>query len=125
VQQITFDPRSRVFFPETRPFFLEGSEQFSVPNNLIYTRRVVSPIGAAKLSGKVSGLDVGLLSAVDDRSTSTNGQDHPIVNMLRLRHDLGPQSTAGVTYTDRFEGDNYNRVASADTRLIFGKLYSL
>src|SRR6266550_884812 len=39
--QFAFDPRQALFFPEKRPFFLEGIEQFATPNNLIYTRRVV------------------------------------------------------------------------------------
>ena len=53
--QFTFDPRSAIFFPEKRPFFLDGLEQFTTPNRLIYTRRIVTPIGAAKLSGKIGG----------------------------------------------------------------------
>ncbi len=36
--QFTFDPRSALFFPEKRPFFLDGIEQFDTPNRLIYTR---------------------------------------------------------------------------------------
>ena len=51
--QFSFDPRQALFFPEKRPFFLDGIEQFSTPNNLIYTRRVVAPIAATKITGKV------------------------------------------------------------------------
>ena len=53
--QFSFDPRQALFFPEKRPFFLDGIEQFATPNNLIYTRRVVAPLAAAKLTGKVTG----------------------------------------------------------------------
>ena len=52
--QFSFDPRQALFFPEKRPFFLDGIEQFATPNNLIYTRRVVAPIAAAKITGKVT-----------------------------------------------------------------------
>ena len=38
--QFVIDPRQALFFPEKRPFFLEGLEQFSVPHKLIYTRRI-------------------------------------------------------------------------------------
>ena len=124
VQQISFDPRSAVFFPETRPFFVEGSEQFEAPNNLIYTRRVVSPRAAVKLSGKISGSNVGFLSAVDDGALTASGRT-PVINLLRWRRDLGRQSTIGLVYTDRVEGSNYNRVAAADTRLLFADLYNL
>src|SRR5207253_326885 len=66
VQQISYDPRSAVFFPETRPFFVTGNEPFLTPNQLIYTRRIVNPVAAAKLSGKLSGTDIGVVAGVDD-----------------------------------------------------------
>ncbi len=119
--QIVTDPRDALFFPEKRPFFLEGIEQFQTPNTLIYTRRIVNPLTAAKLTGKVGGTDVGLLSAVDD--PNGDGSTHPVYNILRLRRDLGAQSTAGLAYTDRVAGADYNRVAELDTRIVFGKLY--
>src|SRR6185295_9179702 len=36
--QFLFNPQDERFFQEKRPFFLDGSEQFSTPNNLIYSR---------------------------------------------------------------------------------------
>ena len=56
------------------PFFLDGSEQFNVLNNLIYTRRIVQPVAAVKLTGKGLGTDIGFLSAVDDQSVSATGE---------------------------------------------------
>lgn len=122
--QLSFDPRQALFFAEKRPFFLEASENFSTPNQLIYTRRIVSPVGAAKFTGKLSGTDVGFLSAVDDDALSATG-DYPVFNLLRVRRDIGENSTLGVVYTDRVEGDAYNRVAAVDTRLVFGGIYSV
>ena len=49
--QFQIDPRQALFFPEKRPFFLDGIEQFGVPHSLIYTRRIIQPVGAAKLTG--------------------------------------------------------------------------
>jgi len=123
VGQVTVNERFAVFFPEKRPFFLEGIEQFDSPNTLIYTRRIVNPLGGAKLTGKIGRTNVGLLSAVDDRLSSLSEEDHPWFNLLRLRHDVGENSTIGGTYTDRIEGSDYNRVVSADARLVFAKLY--
>jgi len=120
VAQIQFDPRQAVAFPEKRPFFLEGSENFSVPNNLIFTRTIVAPEAAVKLSGKVAGTDVGVLSALDDEAVSASGRDNPIVNLLRVRRDLGEESTLGLAYTDRIDGEDWNRVASVDGRFVFG-----
>ena len=123
VGQVVFDPRQAISFPEKRPFFLEGSENFSVPNSLIYTRRIVSPEAALKLSGKQGGLTVGVLSAIDDESAVPGSTENPLYNIVRLKRDLGAQSTIGMLYTDRVHGDNYNRVAALDTRLLLGSSY--
>ena len=125
VAQIQFDPRNALSFAEKRPFFLEGNEQFAAPGGLIYTRRIAAPVAAVKLGGKVSGLDVGVLSAVDDDGQSRTGADHPVYNIARVRRSLGAQSMVGFTYTDRIEADDYNRVASVDTRLVLSERYTL
>jgi hypothetical protein len=121
--QVVYDPRNALFFAEKRPFFLEGNENFAAPNQLIYTRRIVSPVTAAKMSGKVGGLNIGVLSALDDDALSITRNDHPIFNVVRLRRDLGAQSNAGMVYTDRIEGSDYNRVAGIDTRLLIAGRY--
>src|SRR6266699_2522230 len=114
VGQVTVNQRFALFFPEKRPFFLEGLEQFDTPNALIYTRRIVSPVAGAKLTGKLGGTAVAYIGAVDDASASVTGGEHPVVNLLRLRRDLGASSTLGLVYTDRIEGSAYNRVLGAD-----------
>ena len=122
---ISFDPRAAISFPEKRPFFLDGIEQYSTPNTLIYTRRLVQPVAAAKLSGKVANSDLAFLSAVDAASASTTGRDHPVFNIMRLQRDLGTGSRIGMAYTDRLDGANFNRVLDLDGRFVFNKLYSL
>jgi hypothetical protein len=124
VQQFAFDPRNELFFQEKRPFFLDGIEQFSTPNNLIYTRRIIQPVAAAKLTGKALGTDVAVLTAVDDKAGSLTGRDNPVYNVLRIQRDIGAQSRLGVVYTDKIDGSNYNRVAGADARLVLGEVYS-
>src|SRR5882762_1872750 len=123
VGQVTVNQRFALFFPEKRPFFLEGLEQFDTPNALIYTRRIVSPVAGAKLTGKVGGTAVAYIGAVDDASASVTGGEHPVVNLLRLRRDLGASSTLGLVYTDRIEGSAYNRVLGADARVIWKKIW--
>jgi hypothetical protein len=123
--QFLFDPRNELFFSEKRPFFLDGIEQFTTPNSLIYTRRIVQPVAAAKLTGKGFGTDIALLSAVDDPAVSASGEDHPIYNLLRLQRDVGAKSRLGMVYTDRIVGSDFNRVAGLDARLLFGEVYSV
>ena len=123
--QFVFDPRSSLYFAEKRPFFLDGIEQFSTPNQLIYTRRIVQPVAATKLTGKAGGMDMAFLSAVDDRSSSASGLDHPVFNILRLQRGIGAASKIGLTYTDKVDGASSNRVVDVDSRLVFAKLWSI
>jgi Domain of unknown function (DUF5916) len=123
-QEFAFDPRNELFFSEKRPFFLDGIEQFATPTNLIYTRRIVQPVAAAKLTGKAFGTDLAVLSAVDDGIGSLSGEHHPVYNLLRIQRDIGSQSRLGMVYTDRIEGADYNRVLGVDSRLVFGEVYS-
>ena len=122
--KIVLDPRNALSFPEKRPFFLEGAEQFAVPSGLVYTRRVVEPVAAVKLSGKAMGTTIGLITALDDASLSANGHDQARYGILRLQRDLGGQSRLGAAYTDKQLGADINRVADVDTRVVFGGLYS-
>jgi hypothetical protein len=123
--QFTFDPRNALFFPEKRPFFLDGAELFNAPNNLIYTRRIAAPVTAVKLTGNAVGTDIALLSAIDDAATSVTGAEHPVFNIARIQHDLPHSSKVGIVYTDRVDDSGSNRVFAADTRLRFGSIYDL
>jgi len=122
--QFLFDPRQEVFYPEKRPFFLEGSELFTVPNNLIYTRRIVQPAAAVRFTGNISGMNVGMLSAVDSRY-DPGIAENAVFNILRLQRNVGAQSRIGLAYTDRIDGDDFNRVADIDGRLVFSRITSL
>lgn len=127
VGQVTVNQRFALFYPEKRPFFLEGLEQFDTPNALIYTRRITAPVIGAKFTGKVGGTGVAYVGAVDDSAVTsfslTSQTDNPVFNLLRLRRDLGANSTVGVAYTDLFAGSSYNRVLGADTRVIWKKIW--
>ncbi len=124
--QLVLDPRNAVAYPEKRPFFLEGLEQFDTPNNLIYTRQIEAPIDAVKLVGKVGDVSVAYLGAQDDEgSPAAGGLGHPTFNILRMQHPLGDASQVGVALTDKEDGGTYNRMASADARFTFANIYSL
>jgi len=119
VAQVQFDPRAALFFPEKRPFFLEGIEQFAMPVPLIYSRRLVEPVGALKVTGKAGETSLGVFAGVDDRSVSASGSDRPRLAAVRLRRNVG-SATVGLALTDRVAGDHVNRVASTDGRLVGG-----
>jgi len=118
--QIAADARFALFYPEKRPFFVEGSGQFNVPNTLVYTRTIVRPDAAAKLTGKLGRADVAILSAFDEPSFS---HDRPLVDIVRLQQNFGEQSLAGLVYSDRVGSGRENRLLGGDTHIVFGKIY--
>jgi len=122
VGQVTINERFALFFPEKRPFFLEGLELFDSPGRLIYTRRIVNPDAGVKLAGKVGALNVATLLAVDDIAQSATGH-HPLFGVTRLRGDLGRNSTLGLVGTLREDGADYSRLAGLDLRLVHSRLY--
>jgi hypothetical protein len=122
--QVQVNERFALFFPEQRPFFLEGTEIFGMQKQLVYTRTIENPIAGGKLTGKVGGLNLGYLGSVDE----TFLQDAPniYVNLVRLRGDVGASSTVGAVYTDRtVSSAEFNRVAGADVRLQMAGRYTL
>jgi len=123
--QIPGDVRFALSFPELRPFFVEGSEAFDAPNQLVYTRRIVQPVGAAKLSGKVGNTSVALLTALDGKEYSTSQTDNPLFAVARFRRDLGDQNALGAVVTDREDGDYFNRVGAVDGRFVLARQYTL
>src|SRR5437667_3224232 len=124
VPQIQFNPRVALFFTEKRPFFLDGLELFNTPVQLIYTRRLVDPSAAVKLTGQTGAMTIATLSGVDGTVASA-GADHPLLNAVRLRRNIGGQNLLGIVYTDRVDGSSFNRVAAADGRVLLGHEWDL
>jgi len=125
--RITVNERFALFFPEKRPFFLEGTEIFRTPRNLVHTRQIADPIGGAKLTGKVGPFNVGYLGALDEAPKTIYGGEHSaLFNLVRARGDVGDGSTVGVLYTDRtVPGEGiFNRVVSGDARFLFWRRYT-
>jgi hypothetical protein len=121
--QVTVNERFALFVTEKRPFFLEGIELFSTPNQLVYTRQIVNPSVGGKVTGKVGPLSIAHLTAVDEDIDAAGR--HALFNVTRLRRDIGTSSQVGATFTDRSVLDSaaFNRVAAIDTRIVFGRMY--
>ncbi|HUJ14762.1 MAG TPA: DUF5916 domain-containing protein [Thermoanaerobaculia bacterium] len=125
VAQITANQRFAVFFPEKRPFFLEGFDIFDTPFQVAYTRTITSPMWGARTTGRTSGTTYTLLVAEDRGGGSTiipgplgsffAPSDFKSLDLIgRIRHDLGT-SFVGAVLTDReIRGGGYNRVFGPD-----------
>jgi len=121
--QITVNQRFEVFFPEKRPFFLENSNYFTTPINLVFTRRIGHPEFGLRLTGKAGPWAVGIL-ATDDRApgevvppTDPHSGEHATFTIGRVSRDILDQSTIGAISADREFGGGYNRVGGADANI--------
>jgi hypothetical protein len=75
IRQIDLNQRFAFFYPERRPFFLDGIDSFRDANRTLYTRSVVSPVGGVKVSGRTDRLNVGALAAMDRTPQASVHQD--------------------------------------------------
>ncbi|HEX5633473.1 MAG TPA: DUF5916 domain-containing protein, partial [Gemmatimonadales bacterium] len=167
--QVELDPAvvnlsdNEVFFPERRPFFVEGSNIFEfgyggsnnfwgfnwTGHDFLYSRRIgrapagandeadyverplgTNIIGAAKLSGRIGGWNIGGLSALTSReyaqqamaggeSWQTEIEPTTSWNTVRLANEIdGGRQGIGViaTATQRFFGDEGSALRSQMNR---------
>jgi hypothetical protein len=130
--QIEVNQRFPLFFPELRPFFLEGQEIFETPGrvNLVHTRTIVDPEFGAKLTGKTGKTTLGLLftndeapGRLDDPTEPAFGQNGQVF-IGRARYDLHTESYLGAIVTDREFFDSYSRTAGIDGRFRMGQTHS-
>ena len=125
VAQISVNSRFALFYPEKRPFFLEGLDLFSTPIQAVYTRTITSPRWGLRGTGKIDSTNYTLLVAEDrgggsvivpgpQSSTFVDQDFSSIAGIGRIRKDLG-RSYVSLLVTDReVEGTGYNRVFGPD-----------
>ena len=123
--QIEVNQRFPLFYPEMRPFFLEGQEIFNMPGpvNFVHTRTIVDPRYGGKLTGKVGNTTLGVLVANDEapgnlgddfRGTDFRYGKTADVVIGRVRYDLYAESHIGAIVTDREFLGGYSRLGGLD-----------
>jgi hypothetical protein len=131
--QVDVNTTFALFFPERRPFFLEGREIFNT-RNLVYTRSVNDPVMAAKLTGKMGKFTVGYILGRDDNSPfivpfEDNSEialgGKSVSNILRVKRDILSDSYIGLIATDRRLADGSNSLVVADGDVRFLENYRL
>jgi len=135
--------RFNLFFPEKRPFFLENSGLFSVGQSFLpgrtsgralmfHSRRIGVDAGrqvpiewGTRMSGRVTGTDIGLLHM---RTEALAGQSAADWSVARLARELPSRSQIGVIVTSRAASDrpgaDYNRTFAVDGRLGIGDIWT-
>lgn len=122
--QVDVNLRYSVYYPEKRPFFLEGLDNFSIGANanlfdptIYYSRRIADPFIGGKLTGKLgNGNTIAALYAIDNVLEA----DRPAlgryvhVPVLRYRRTLSNDSYVGFLYAGRELDQTHNRVVGYD-----------
>jgi hypothetical protein len=133
---LDINERFAIYFDEKRPFFLEGSEIFKTPIQLVYTRRIADPLYGVKVTGQEGGTTVGVLQAMDRSAGNPVATLPDSVNpyldrdasftIARLRHPVfGTSSALGLLLADRTQRGSFNRDASVDANFSFLEHWNL
>jgi hypothetical protein len=127
--QVDVNLRFALFFPEKRPFFLEGSENFNFAGSagddplpaIVHTRNILDPLAGVKLSGKLGKKNfVASLNAIDEVPAPLRknpDDDKAYFSIFRYKRALSEDSYIGVVYTGRERQHGFNRVFGADGQL--------
>ena len=145
---VTANQRFPIFFPEKRPFFLEGIDIFQTPITAVHTRAIVDPDFALKTTGKMGRNTFGLMVASDNGPGNLSADDRGALNscidqrvldprvvcgnerfidknayigVLRLKRDVGKENSIGMVATSYNFIDKHNDVLGIDGRFRLDK----
>src|SRR5215213_2763124 len=126
---VTANQRFPIFFEEKRPFFLEGIDIFQTPLQAVHTRTIIDPDYAGKITGKVGSNTFGLLVASDNAPGDFRGDErlnpsnfrfidkNAHLGILRLKRDVGAESSIGLIATTYNFIEKHNHLAGVDGQL--------
>jgi len=138
-QQINLS-RFNLRFPEKRPFFLENSGLFTIGKgdelDLFFSRRIgldesgalVPIIAGGRLTGKVSGVNVGVISMQTDDARLQPANNFSV---MRVSRELPNRSGIGAMFVNRSatgdlsRPDDWNRTWGADARVGVGEDFTM
>jgi hypothetical protein len=134
---VTANQRFPIFFEEKRPFFLEGADIFQSQIPIFYSRTIVDPDVAAKISGKTGKVTFGLLAAADKAPGNYSENDRneiftrPAIDEFldkralfavgRLKRDFGAENMFGLFVAARSFPEQKNLVGGVDGRIKLSK----
>jgi len=135
-EQLNINTTFSLFFPESRPFFLDGAEYFSSSSNLVHTRNIAEPDFGLKLTGKAEKNSAGIIVARDEitsflipgslesRVATLSGIESEVM-VARYQRDISEKSNFGGLLTHRSGAGYHNTVASFDGKYFFSDFDSI
>jgi Domain of unknown function (DUF5916) len=128
VTQLGVNTQFALFYPEKRPFFLEGADLFQTPLQAVYTRAITAPDWGARATGEAARTAYTLLVARDRGggsvilpgavSSSLVAQDFASTVAVGRTRSAFAGGFVGLLATDRETapggGGGYNRVIGPD-----------
>jgi Domain of unknown function (DUF5916) len=129
-EQINFS-RFSLYYPEKRQFFLEAKNLFEMNlgrrNRIFYSRRIgihddriVPIIAGARIFGKQNRTSLGGMSIQTRTLDSIKTTNYSVI---RLRQDLGEQSSIGGIVTSKFLNGRHNVVYGMDFTYSISKAF--
>src|SRR4029077_17071397 len=128
VAQLGVNTPFALFYPEKRPFFLEGADLFQTPLPVVYTRSIAAPAWGARATGELGRTAYTLLVTHDQGGgsailpgpvqSSLVTQDFGASAGVARVHSAFPGGFLGMVATDRevdaSGGGGHNRVLGPD-----------
>lgn len=130
--QLDVNTTFSLFFPEARPFFLDGADYFRTQNRLVHTRNIADPDYGIKVTGKTNGHSVGVIAATDESTSflipsslgsyvaNLEGESSDVF-IGRAQKDYGQKNSVGTLITHRSATDYENQVFSIDGKHQFSE----
>ncbi len=132
--QVDANLRYQLFYPEKRPFFQEGNENFKIGStvsstldpvvSMVHTRNAVNPLAGVKLSGKLGIKNsVSLLYTADRVAETDTGLYGRYSHMpvFRYKRSLREDGFLGLIATSVNKENSFNYVYGADGNIRINK----
>ncbi|MCU0290035.1 MAG: carbohydrate binding family 9 domain-containing protein, partial [Acidobacteria bacterium] len=134
--QVLVNQRYPLFYSEKRSFFMGIQNQFNLAglgvasgtinmSTAVHTRNIIDPAWGGKITGDLGKISAGILAAADEwPGKELDGSQNALLhqgknaNFLfgRLKYSFNGDNYAGLLYTRRKFGDDYNQVIGGDIR---------
>ncbi|MGD9344407.1 MAG: DUF5916 domain-containing protein [Candidatus Aminicenantes bacterium] len=128
--QVDVNLRYDLYFPEKRPFFLEGKENFNFGgysgldplSEVVYTRKIIDPLAGIKLSGKIGAKNtIATLFSLDESPSYSDDVDrtgkYALFSILRYKRALSEDSYLGAFFSSRDLKNHSNRLIGPDGQI--------